>query len=202
MSGSLLPYGLQHIRFPCPSLSPTVCSNSCPSSWWCHPTISSSVALFSSCPQSFPASQSFPVSWLFASGGQSIGASATASVLPVNIQGWFALGDHTVGSANAWFWRGVVFMNFQEIELIPIAKYITQSHGWAAAALLQGFQPQSWSPACPQISRPWRRTASPEEGKLFPNVLKGANTSLNHIPVGRGILRGYIFWFPRWFCVS
>ena len=76
----------------CPSLSPGVCSGSCPSSQWCHPTILSSVVPFSSCPQSFPASGSFPVSQLFTSGGQSIGASASASVLPVNIQGWFSLG--------------------------------------------------------------------------------------------------------------
>ena len=76
--------------FPCPSLSPRVCSNLCPLSPWCHPTISFFVTLFSSCPQSFPASGSFPMSQLFASGGQSIGASA--SVLPMNIQGWFPLG--------------------------------------------------------------------------------------------------------------
>ena len=86
------PHGLQHIRLPCPSPSPGACSNSCPLSWWCHPTISSCVAPFSSCPQSSPASGSFPVHWLFASGGQSIGASASASVLPMNIQGWFPLG--------------------------------------------------------------------------------------------------------------
>ena len=84
------PHGLRHTRLPCPSLSPGVCSNSRPLSQWCHPTISSSFAPFSSCLQSFPASGSFPVSRLFASGGQSIGASA--SVLPVNIQGWFPLG--------------------------------------------------------------------------------------------------------------
>ena len=78
--------------FPCLSLSPGVYSNSCPFSQWWHPTISSSVAPFSSCPQSFPAPGSFPMSRLFASGGQSIGASASASVLPVNIQGWFPLG--------------------------------------------------------------------------------------------------------------
>ena len=75
---------------PCPSLSPGVCSNSCPLSHWCYPTISSSVASFSFCPQSFPASGSFPMIWLFASGGQSIGTSAL--VLPMNIQGWFSLG--------------------------------------------------------------------------------------------------------------
>ena len=82
--------GLEHTRPPCPSSSPGVCSNSCPLSRWCHPTISSSVVLFSFCPQSFPASGSFPMSWLFASGSQSIGVSA--SVLPRNIQGWFPLG--------------------------------------------------------------------------------------------------------------
>ena len=71
---------------------PEACSNSCPLSQWCHATISSSVTHFSSCPQSFPASGSFLVSWLFASGGQSMGASAVASVLPMNIQGWFPLG--------------------------------------------------------------------------------------------------------------
>ena len=73
----------------CSSLSPRVCSNSCPSGWWCHSTISSSITHYSSCPQSFSATRSFPVSQLFTSGGQSIGASASASVLPMNIQGWF-----------------------------------------------------------------------------------------------------------------
>ena len=92
MSDSLLPHELQHARLPCPSPSPGACSNSCPSSQWCHPTISSSVTSFSSCLQSFLALGSFPVSWLFASGDQSIGASASALVLPVNIQGWFPLG--------------------------------------------------------------------------------------------------------------
>ena len=86
------PHGLQHARLPCPSLSPKVCSNSCPLSQWCHPTNSSSVSPFSSCPQSFPVSGSFPMSQFFASGGQSIGASASASVLPMSIQDWFALG--------------------------------------------------------------------------------------------------------------
>ena len=76
----------------CPSPTPGVCSNSCPSSWWCHPTISSSVIPFSSCPQPSPASWSFPMSWLFAPGGRITGASASASVLPVKIQGWFPLG--------------------------------------------------------------------------------------------------------------
>ena len=92
VSDSLLPHGLQHPSPPCPSPNPGAYSNSCPLSWWCHPTISSSVTPFSSCPQSFPESESFPVSRLFTSGGQSTGASALASVLPMNIQDWFPLG--------------------------------------------------------------------------------------------------------------
>jgi len=92
MSNSLRPHELQHTRLPCPLLlSPKVYSDSCPLSQWCHPTISSSVIPFSSCPQSFPASGSFTMSQFFASGGQSVGASASASVLPMNIQGWFPL---------------------------------------------------------------------------------------------------------------
>ena len=92
VSDSLWPHELQHARPPCPSPSPGVHSNSRPSSWWCHAAISSSIIPFSSCFQTFPASGSFPRSQLFASGGQSIGASASVTVLPVNIQGWFPLG--------------------------------------------------------------------------------------------------------------
>ena len=91
VSDSLWPHGLQHARPPCPSPTPRACWNSCPLSQWCHPTISSSVIRFSSCLQSFPVSGSFPVSQLFASGGQSIGASVSASVLPMNIQDWFPI---------------------------------------------------------------------------------------------------------------
>ena len=91
MSYSLWPHGLQHTRPPCPLPTPGVYPNSCSLSWWCHPTISSSVIPFS-CPQSFPASGSFQMSQVFTSGGQSIGVSAAASVLPVNIQDWFPLG--------------------------------------------------------------------------------------------------------------
>ena len=83
---------LQHTRLPCPSPTPGACSNSCPSSQWCHPAISSSVVPFSSPLQSFPASGSFPVSQLFASGGQSIGVPASASILPMNTQDWSPLG--------------------------------------------------------------------------------------------------------------
>ena len=89
---TLWSHGLQHAKLPCPSLSPRVNSNSCTLSWWCYLTISCSVAPFSSCPQSSSASGSFPMSWLLASGSQSIGALASASVLPMNIWGWFSLG--------------------------------------------------------------------------------------------------------------
>ena len=94
-SGNPLQYSLQSWTAAlkhCPSPAPRVYSNSCPLSWWCHPTISSSVILFSSCLQSFLASGSFPMSWIFASGGHSTEASALASVLPMHIQGWFPLG--------------------------------------------------------------------------------------------------------------
>ena len=92
VSDYLWPHGLQHARPPCLSPTPRVYLNSCPLSWWCHPTISSSVIPFSSCPQSFPASGSFQMSQLFASGGQSIRVSASASVFPMNTQDWSPLG--------------------------------------------------------------------------------------------------------------
>ena len=108
VSDSLQPHRLHHARLPCPSPSPGVCSDWCLLSWWGHPTISSSVTRFSSCPQSFQASGSFPVSQRFASGGQSIGASA--SVLPRNVQGWFPLGLTDLNSLQSkGLWR--VFSN-------------------------------------------------------------------------------------------
>ena len=110
MSSSLGPHGLKHTRPPCPSPSPGACSNSCPLSWWCHPTISSSAVPFSSYPQSFPASESFQMSQLFASGGQSIGVSASTSVLPMNIQDWFPLGlTGLISLQSKGLWR--VFSN-------------------------------------------------------------------------------------------
>ena len=102
MSDSLLPHGLQHARPPCPSPTPGVYSNSCPLSQWCHPTITVSIIPFSSCLQSFPASWSFQMSQFFASGGQSIGVAASASVLPMNIQDWFPAG-----------WLGWIFLAVQ-----------------------------------------------------------------------------------------
>ena len=107
MSNSLQPHGLQHARSPCPSTTPRVYSNSCPLSRWCHPAISSSVVPFSSCPQSLPASGSFPMSQLFASGGQSIGVSASASVLPMNIQDWFPFG-----------WTGWISLLYKELSRV------------------------------------------------------------------------------------
>ena len=106
MSDPLGPLGLQHTRVPCPLRSPRVCSNSCPLSQCCDPTISSSVTPFSSCLQSFPASGSFPVIWLFTSGGQSVRTWALTSVLPMNMQGWFPLGltGHCIKS-TCWYWK-------------------------------------------------------------------------------------------------
>ena len=108
---------MQHARLHCPSLSPWVCSDSCPLSQWCHPTTSSSVSPFSSCCQSFPASGSFTVSWLFASSGQSIGVSASVSVLPVNIQGWFPLGLTGLILLSKGFWR--VFSSTSSKASVP-----------------------------------------------------------------------------------
>ena len=106
MSTSLWPHELQHARPPCPSPTPGVHPNPCPLRQWCHPTILSSVIPFSSCPQSFPASGSFPTSQLFASGGQRIGVSAPASVLPMNTQDWSLLGwTGWISSQSKGLWR-------------------------------------------------------------------------------------------------
>ena len=127
MSDSLWPHGLQHARPPCPSPTPRVYSNSCPLNRWCHPTISSSVVPFSTCLQSFPASGSFPVSQFFTSGGQSIGASVSASVLPMNIQDWFPLG--------LTVWSPCSPRDSQESSPTPQFKSINSS----AFSLLQGI---------------------------------------------------------------
>ena len=104
---TLWPHELQHARPPCSSPNPEVYSDSCPSSRWCHPTISSSVIPFSSCPQSLPAPGSFPVSQLFAWGGQSTGVSASASVLPINTQDWSPLG-----------WTGWISLQSKELSSV------------------------------------------------------------------------------------
>jgi len=116
VSNSLWPHGQQHARPPCPSPTPGVYSNSCPLSQWCHPTISSSVVPFSSHLQSFPASGSFQMSQLFASGGQSIGVSASTSVLPMNIQDWFPLG-----------WTSWISLQFKGLSWV-FSNIIVQKH--------------------------------------------------------------------------
>ena len=119
VSDSLQPHKPQHARPPCPSPTPGVYSNSCPLSRWCHPTISSSVFPFSSCLQSFPASGSFQMSQLFASGGQSIGVSASTSVLPMNIQDWSPLG-----------WTGWISLQSKGLSKAYQYIYCVQSHVW------------------------------------------------------------------------
>ena len=113
MSDSLWPHEPQHARPPCPSPTPRVHPNPCPSSRWCHLTISSSVIPFSSCPQSFPASGSFQMSQLFASGGQSIGVSASTSVLPMNTQDWSSLG-----------WTGWITLQCKGFRIVSQKVYI------------------------------------------------------------------------------
>ena len=123
VSDSLLPYESQHARPPCPPATPGVYSNSCPSSWRCHPTISSSVIPFSSCPQFFPALGSFPMSQLFAWGGQSTGVSASASVLPMNTQDWSPLG-----------WTGWISLKSKGLSRV-FSNTIVQKHQFFGAQL-------------------------------------------------------------------
>ena len=123
MSNSLQPHGPQHARPPCPSPTPRVYPNSCSLSHWCHPTISSSVIPFSSCPQSFPTSGSFQMSQLFTSGGQSIGVSASTSVLPMNIQDWFPLG-----------WTGWISLLFKGLSRV-FSNTTVQKHQFFSAQL-------------------------------------------------------------------
>ena len=123
VSDSLWPHELQHTRLPCPLPTPRVYPNSCPLSWWSHPTISSSVAPFSSCPQSLPASGSFPMSHLFAWGGQSIGISASASVLPMNTQDWSPLE-----------WTGWISLQSKELSSV-FSNTTVQRHQFFGAQL-------------------------------------------------------------------
>ena len=123
MSNSLWPHGLQHARPLCPSPAPGVCSNSCPLSQWCHPTILSSVAPFFSCLQFFPASGSFQMSQFFTSGGQSIGVSASTSVLSKNISDWFPLG-----------WTGWIFLQSKKLSRV-FSNTIVQKHQFFGAQL-------------------------------------------------------------------
>ena len=123
VSDSSQPHEPQHTRPPCPSPTPGVHPNPCPLSWWCYPTISSSVIRFSTCPQSFPASGSFQMSQLFASGGQSIGVSASTSVLPMNTQDWFPLG-----------WTGSISLQSKGISRV-FSNITVQKHQFFSAPL-------------------------------------------------------------------
>ena len=123
MPDSLWPHEPQHARPPCPSPTPRVYPNSFASSRWCHPAISSSVVPFSSCPQSLPASGSFPMSQFFAGGGQSIGISASASVLPMNIQDWSPLG-----------WTGWISLQFKGLSRVS-SNTTVQKHQFFGAQL-------------------------------------------------------------------
>ena len=126
VSDSLQPHGLQHARLPCPLLSPRVFSNSCPLNLWWHPTTSSSVAPFFSCPQSFSASGSFPMSQLFVSSdGQSTGASASAPVLPMNIQDWFPLGLMTLISAVQETFKSLLQLHSSKVSVLQCSAFFT-----------------------------------------------------------------------------
>ena len=147
MSISLWPHGLQHARLPCLSLLHGVCSDSCPLSWWCYLTISSSATFFSFCFQSFPASGSFPMSQLFTSGGQSIGTSASASVLPMNIQHWFPLGlTGLISLQSKGLWRvfsGTTIRKHQFFSIHPFLmtkfSYLYMTKGKTTALILWTF---------------------------------------------------------------
>ena len=130
VSYSLQPHGLQHARLPCPSPAPGAYSNSSPSCQWCHPIISSTVVPFSSHLQYFPASGSFPMSQLFAWGGQSIGVSASASVLPMNIQDWFFLG-----------WTGLIFLQSKGLARVFSNATVQKCHAryWMLGAGALGW---------------------------------------------------------------
>ena len=150
VSDSLRPHGLQHTRLPCPSLSPGVCSKSCPLHSWCHPNISSSVTPFSSCPQSFPASGSFPMSQFFTSGGQSIGVSASASVLPMSIQDWFPLGLTGLISLQSK-WLSAVKKN----EIMPFAVTWMDLEIVILSEVSQTEEKYVWHPLYEEYKKKW-----------------------------------------------
>ena len=180
VSDSLQSPRLQHTRLPCPSPTPEVYPNSCPLSWWCHPTISSSVVSISSCPQSFPASGSFQMSQLFTSGGQNIGVSASASVLLMNTQNWSPLGwiSSTARAfykyflnprlkKNPWF---LLFSHlFDQIywQILNVSwPYLSLSHPFPGSSAGKksacNTEDPSWPSSAPGLGR------SPREGTGYP----------------------------------
>ena len=140
VSNSLQPHEPQHARPPCPLPTPGVHPNSCSSSWWCHPTISSSFFPFSSCPQSFPASGSFPMSQISASGGQSIGVSALTSVLLMNTKDWSPLG-----------WTGWISLQSKGLSSLLQHHSSKASVLWCSALKLKTFYKESYSPTLTSI---------------------------------------------------
>ena len=150
VSDSLQPHKPQHARPPCPSPTSGVHPNPCPSSWWCHPAISSSVFPFSSCPQFFPASVSFPMSQLFASGGQSIGVSDSALVLPMNTQDWSPLG-----------WTGWISLQSKGLSRV-FSNTTVQKHQFFCAQLSSQFNSHMHT---------WPLENQMKESKRFPQAL-------------------------------
>ena len=177
MSNSLQPHGLQGL--PCPSSSPRACSDSCPLSWWCHPTISSSVVPFSSWLQSFPASGSVLMSRLFTSGGRSIGASASASVLPMNIQDWYPLWLAGLISLQSKFYHVNAKIRFHlQVPLLILVLLVLPPH-------LQLLPPlKAWTPQ----SHPWEL-----ESASFKVLLIFCPLSMKH---------GYSSWHLKWRILS
>ena len=170
---SCLPHKLQHARPPHPSLSPGVCSNLCPLSQWCHPNNSSSVTLFSSCLQSFLESGSFPVNQLFASGGQSIGTSASASVLPMNIQGWFPLGL-----------TGLISLLSKGLSRVFSSTIIRKLQFLSAQpSLWSNSHIRTWLLEKPQLCL-WRRKWQPTP-VLLPRKFHGWRSLVGYSPWGR-----------------
>ena len=153
LSDSLWPHWLQHTRLPCPSPTPGACSNSCPLSWWCHPTISSSVIPFSSCLQSFPAPGSFPMSQFFKSGGQSIEASA--SFFPMNIQGWFPLGLTDLISLQSKGLSSLLRHHSSKSSILQCSAFfiVQLSHPYMTS--------KGRSSGCALLEQPWRDAPRP-----------------------------------------
>ena len=175
---SLRPHGLQHARLPCPSLSPEVYSDSCPLSWWCPLTISSSASPFSFCLQSFPVLGSFPMSWCLASGDQSIGVLASATVLPMNIQGWFSLGltglislqliglARVFSGTTIWNHHSSVFSFLYGLTLTSIHD-CWKNHSFDYIDLCQQSNQDAWVRGCKGFGNFWEGVSDEPIIKIF-----------------------------------
>ena len=173
MSNSLRPHEPQPARLPCPSPAPGVYPNSCPLSWWCHPTISSSVIPFSSCPQSFQALGSFQMSQLFTSGVQSIGVSASISVLPMNTQDWSHLGWtdwislQSKGLSRVFSNTTVQKHQSSILSLLYSPTLTSMTTGKAIALTGRTFVDKVMSPLFNLLSRGWSYFSSKDQGLLI-----------------------------------